>query len=726
MAASSYVIIIPPRPVTRSIKAVTRALQVAWAPGIIRGMFTPRPAAARRWLSLGGAVDPWALWLGVVLVLATAVLFLMQAHERAGIWWSAPLDDTFIHFQYAKQLARGKLLQFNDGDPASTGATSLLYLFVLAPGWLLGFKGAFLLRWAWLVNGLLHVAGSVAVFGMIKRLTGSRGLAHTAQAAYLLSGPLLWGVYSNMEVGLFSSLVMLSLWGAVALEQDGSACFRRRLLWAGSFLALARPEGALMAGGLSLWLLWRHWAGPEPFPPAPLRVHLRRCAPLLWPLAAGAAMILFFLIVTGRIGTNASIKSHVGFLVGQRARYLEVTVAWLPMTLQILLEKWPGFLQPLTTTLALGGLVMWVGAGSWRRPGTGGLVLGWLTLLTLFYSFFIARRDHFDRYYLPYLGLNLLCMWWGLGWLRRIGTNLARGAAVIAGVLIVFMLPDTLFWSRRFGDNCRDLAHQHFRAATWVRDHTPRDARIAVNDAGAIPYLSERYSYDIVGLVSNAFYRKKNHMPKSNAPVWEQLERLPHRPAFVVAYPEWITDLPEVPIFKPVMRFPLTGRSIVANDVKFVWKLEWEKLLDGDAPPPGVARGRVLDRLDVADLDCEEAHHYRRIDRDVPEGLVSYEEHDGKWLVDGGRMVRAGESFVLRGGKAGVPGLLILRTKGSDKLDVEVSVDGQQLGRWKTDTPAGLGAVSFTIPAAQMRAGALAFRIAARAPYTSFHWWLMQ
>ncbi len=674
----------------------------------------------------------WPLVVGLLVVLATAALFLGYTKQRAGVWLSAPLDDTFIHFQYAKQLARGHVLQYNDGDAPSTGATSLLYLFLLAPGWLVGFRGVLLLAWGWLVAAGLHLAGGLALFGLVQRLTGRRGLAWTGLLAFLLCGPVLWGAYSQMEVGLFSALVLLTL-GAAAREEEGGPPPRpsRRLLVWGCLLALVRPEGALLAGGLSLWLLWRHLAESPAPAEGGLLARARRLPRALWaarrtlyPLAAGVAMLLFFLALTGRLGTNASIKSHLSALPDEPGRYLETTVGWLPMTLEILLEKFPRALLPLTTLLALGGLALWAAQSGRRRARCGALVLGWLVLLTLFYSLAIARRDHFDRYYLPYFALVLVPAWWALGQLARRGEAAARAAVIGSAVLLVFMLPDTLFWARRFGDNCRDLAEQHFRAAAWLREKTPPTTRIAVNDAGAIPYLSGRYTYDLVGLVHNAFYQRKTAMP-NNVPVWEALESLPHRPELIVAYREWIPDLADLPVFVIEKTFPLPNRSMVANEVKIAWRMRWDLLLDSHALPLQAGRRREQDQLDVADLASEAAHRYRRLDAGRPEGHLGQARIGGRVLVDGGRLVRRGEAFVLRA----VPGqgaLLLLRTSGPGPLDLDVQVNGRAAGRWQATRGPGLQEHSLPLPAALVDRERLEVRVTARAPFPSLHYWLAQ
>src|SRR5512145_661208 len=69
-----------------------------------------------------------------------------------------PLDDVYIHFQYAKQIAAGQPYVYNPGLPPSSGATSFLYPYLLAVGYLLGFQGLNLGLWA-MGLGALALAG---------------------------------------------------------------------------------------------------------------------------------------------------------------------------------------------------------------------------------------------------------------------------------------------------------------------------------------------------------------------------------------------------------------------------------------------------------------------------------------------------------------------------------------------------------------------------------------
>ena len=78
----------------------------------------------------------WVILMGMAIALGYFLIMLKAAEMRA----VAPLDDAYIHFQYAKQMALGQPWQYNSGDPISTGATSLIYPFLLAVAYRLGFR----------------------------------------------------------------------------------------------------------------------------------------------------------------------------------------------------------------------------------------------------------------------------------------------------------------------------------------------------------------------------------------------------------------------------------------------------------------------------------------------------------------------------------------------------------------------------------------------------------
>ena len=94
------------------------------------------PKARQRWASH----EKLVAWLALLFVTgAVVVLYVSVGLSVSRDPLLMPLDDTYIHFQYARQWAAGEPLRYFPGDPPSSGGTSLLYPILLAAGYRLGF-----------------------------------------------------------------------------------------------------------------------------------------------------------------------------------------------------------------------------------------------------------------------------------------------------------------------------------------------------------------------------------------------------------------------------------------------------------------------------------------------------------------------------------------------------------------------------------------------------------
>src|SRR5712675_178068 len=108
----------------------------------------------------------FAAWMTLLAARAFYGYMLVQT----GGDWSAPLDDVFIHFDYARATARGYPFQWSEGNGFSSGSTSVLYPFALALGYWTGFRGPQLMIWA-AITAAVSVFGLLwASFGLFRRL----------------------------------------------------------------------------------------------------------------------------------------------------------------------------------------------------------------------------------------------------------------------------------------------------------------------------------------------------------------------------------------------------------------------------------------------------------------------------------------------------------------------------------------------------------------------------
>ncbi len=201
-------------------------------------------------------LDPllFAVWTALH-TLASGRVFYGYMLKQTGGEWSAPLDDVFIHFDYARATALGHPFEWTVGNGYSSGNTSLTYPFVLAIGWWLGFTGRELMRWAALV-------AAMSVFGTLlaaRRLFVADGRDTWGRvSSYLLApialglGALDWSLWSGMEVSFFLATWSFALVAWQRLEAAARSARSQRHVasrawWlgaAGALLVTTRPEAS--------------------------------------------------------------------------------------------------------------------------------------------------------------------------------------------------------------------------------------------------------------------------------------------------------------------------------------------------------------------------------------------------------------------------------------------------------------------------------------------------
>ena len=206
-------------------------------------MYCSRELAANRMsdvpLSRASRLDrlPPAL---AVLAAAAWWVWSRQRLGALGVDLGFPLDDSWIHLQFARNLAAGAGLAYRPPEWVA-GSTAPLWTALLAVGSALGAP----VLWARLL-GIACLAGAVEVTRRLGlRLGLGRSLAWLAAAATALTAPLVWGALSGLEIPLFT---LLSLLGIYLHLGDRNAPGIPLSLPVLSLAVLARPEGWLLLG----------------------------------------------------------------------------------------------------------------------------------------------------------------------------------------------------------------------------------------------------------------------------------------------------------------------------------------------------------------------------------------------------------------------------------------------------------------------------------------------
>jgi hypothetical protein len=199
------------------------------------------------------AFGPRTPVLLAALVSAAFLGFLLSA---TGGHFVPPVTDLYVVCQYAKAMAEGHPFHYNAGEPASTGATSLLHTAILALAHVLGMRGEALVAFAVLLGIALFIASVVLATRLGTRLASPREGALTG-ALVALGGPVAWGFLYGSDIALFLFLALwlferlVATWDGAIASAVAVACL----------LALARPEGLPIALILALAWWWRGRGG---------------------------------------------------------------------------------------------------------------------------------------------------------------------------------------------------------------------------------------------------------------------------------------------------------------------------------------------------------------------------------------------------------------------------------------------------------------------------------
>ena len=206
-----------------------------------------------------------AYWAGVYAVCG-----------RAGF----PLDDSYIHLQFARNLIHDGQMAFNAGVPSS-GSTAPLYPMLLA--------GVYLVVRNWvaasiILGAITSLATALIAYGIVRNWTKRGDLARWAGILTVLLSPTVVQAYNGMESPVYSVFFLLGLWcwPTARLRLVGS------LFWAiGMWL---RPEFAI----LTPLIFWERLRDPARLKGSRLIHAIRDVIPhaVIW-IAAGAAFVFY-------------------------------------------------------------------------------------------------------------------------------------------------------------------------------------------------------------------------------------------------------------------------------------------------------------------------------------------------------------------------------------------------------------------------------------------------
>jgi arabinofuranosyltransferase len=380
-------------------------------------------------------------------------------------YWPFKVDDAYISFVYARNLVQGHGLTYN--GMVVEGYSNFLWTILIAPWISLGIDPLVAARILSLLSACLILwVGQRLVRQLNPEISSVE--CCLALMSIALSAPFTAWTLGGLETILISLWVTLLVYWEI---QNTPKSFAFSML-AALACALTRPEGAMLFPILVAHrLIYRK---------QPWRQILLQSLLFIVPFAA---YLLWRQSFYGYwIPNTAFLK-----LAPQEQSFREA-VEWL-------LSFWQ--LRPLFAVLVILGLAETI-RKKLLLTSQWSLVVWIVLAFTFFVLYAGADWMPFHRFLVPVVPLLSLFVGRALvmfkqSWLER-GILVFTVASIVLEVAFALLI--YIPYTPQFGDFTDGL----IRCGQWIRQNTQPHDIIAVVDAGALAYYSERPTIDIVGL----------------------------------------------------------------------------------------------------------------------------------------------------------------------------------------------------------------------------------
>ena len=711
-------------------------------------MITPMEGLPARATSDSAFFEERGLLSVLVLGFGVSLLFVVFLLASTEGHFVPPVVDLYVVCQYARAFAEGHPFQYASGEPASTGATSLLHTLLLTAGHLFGARGEGLVAFA-VALGVLFFLLTIGLARRIGTALGGQEVGMLAGALVALNGPVAWGFLYGSDISLFMLLATLLLERMIVQARTGAG---GGVVLAGVLLAVARPEGLPIALFIAL---------------TASRRGLSFRARLLALVPATTALLVLALqkAVTGSwLGTSVADKSlfaNYG-LVGGAALVAQYAVDVLR---GLLLGFYPSesplgfsrgfaplYFPPLALVLVLLATV--------RAPmPLASAVRRWLLIVAVVWALVapnVFMGVHFNRYLMwAFPGLLALA---GAG-VALLAKVLARGDLEIerslfratAALCLLLGGLSAVRFAGLYAEAAGEVWRRDVSTAEWIVKNLPRGVAMA-NIATSVEFLTGHRNLNLHGVTSPAFFG--NRTAEREAGTFEALSRLPQadRPAYLIST---VATQEGSPILRRLTLDPPVFQSSSFSDELLVLRMNYD-VVDGnrdllsDEAKSAVDGLSEIDRINVCDSQDEAAHHYSydsRLGNLALNGTVRVDSYPARSgtppliVADAGRAILGHESFRVRTRPnhdlvvvmrtAGSAQAAVMRSSRSGVFELEVPeagiivrAGGEVATRVGFRPRAGWNEFVFRVPARLVGSGHTDLRLQGR--YVSHFYWFFQ
>jgi hypothetical protein len=427
-------------------------------------------------------------WIIVGAAFVGVIVYVLASHLSGGVGF--PLDDSWIHQVYGRNLGTRLEWAFIPGEP-SAASTSPLYTVMLAIGYAL--RVPFYL-WTYAIGAIgLAATGLIAARLAEMLQPNDKRIGLIVGLITVTSWHFVWAAAAGMETINFCAfslaLIYLTWRRAQITIETTRAEIQNGALFGliAALLTLTRPEGAALVAlcggmialvrpqrGFKNWLLWGVSGA------------------IIFLIVMSPYLLLNLRLTGGLLPNTSAAKQAESYQILAQPFLVRVWNMIYPLIAGIQLVLLPGFVVALRFLWKARQPLFWV-------------AVIWPVVLILLYAWRLPAPYQHGRYVIPALAPYFVLA--GIGTIsilnRRYFKLFPRVSSRALAGLVIVMLP--VFWLMGMTLYVRDVRlinGEMVLAAQWMAENVPADKLFVTHDIGAIGYFAPRPIFDLAGLIT--------------------------------------------------------------------------------------------------------------------------------------------------------------------------------------------------------------------------------
>ncbi|HRE10244.1 MAG TPA: tetratricopeptide repeat protein [Ignavibacteria bacterium] len=445
-----------------------------------------------------------AVILAVLLLLSIGLpYYYINYAYSVNQYYSFPLDDPWIHLQFAKNIAEYGSFSYFKNEIVTAGSTSPLYTVILAAGFFITKNE----MWLSYILGIIFFTLSIYYFYRLSSLTFPKEnwLAIAAALLLVFDKWLNLITVTGMETTMYIFMLIACYYYYRKMNAIGFAVTLGLTFW-------TRPDALAFIGAIAIDYF--------------LRVYLKNKAPKenadvtlfekkdLYKIAGIFGFIMAAYFVMNYIISGSLLPNTYGAKIAYYSAEFRSRGDFLKT------EVWEYFTESAYILIFIPfvfGIVKLINDSFRLRYNPLIPAFLFIAILIFMYWYKLPYAHRFGRYMMPVFPFYILLAVYGgrqfFTWLA----NFMNDKKLVNGLNMILLAGTVIYFSsgyyenrKNYQDQSRHIYIRQVVAAKWLKDNTPENSIIATHDVGAIAFYSERKVLDVVGLINPEFISRLN------------------------------------------------------------------------------------------------------------------------------------------------------------------------------------------------------------------------